>query len=480
MRRAERKEVIQLMKDSIKKRRKQKTLEEGLPFDVGVELRSKVRALSSLTVSPPRGNDGKLTTSNLLELILHNNNLNLAYKHVVKNKGSHGIDGMKVNDLFPHLKENGENIKKALLEESYRPNPVKRVEIPKPDGGIRSLGVPTVLDRTIQQAIAQILTPIFEEEFSNHSYGFRPGRSCHDAIKQAKQFLSQEYEYVVDIDLEKFFDRVNHDILMSIIARKIRDKRVLKLIRKYLESGIMIEGLISPSEEGTPQGGPLSPLLSNIMLNELDKELEKRGHKFCRYADDCNIYVRSLRAGQRVMKSITNFIEKRLKLKVNQNKSAVDCPTKRKFLGFSFSLNKVKGITIHKKSLEKLKDKIRKITSRSFSISLESRIKKLNQITMGWINYFAIANIKAIVRKLDEWIRRRLRMCIWKQWKKVKTRHKKLVKLKVSNSKAWNLAKSRKGFWRISRSPILSYALTNKYLKKLGLKSLFEQFQLVH
>jgi RNA-directed DNA polymerase len=277
-----------------------------------------------------------MNTSKLLEKVLERENLNLAYKRVKKNGGSHGVDGMKVDELLPYLKSHGENLKQTLLEGKYRPQPVRRVEIPKPDGGIRLLGIPTAVDRMIQQALAQVLSPIFEKEFSKYSYGFRPGRSAHDAIRQAEQYINEGYNVVVDMDLEKFFDRVNHDKLMYLLSKRISDKRILKLIRAYLESGVMLGGLVSPSREGTPQGGPLSPLLSNVMLHELDKELERRDHRFCRYADDCNIYVKSMKSGKRVMDSVSQFIEKRLKLKVNREKSAVDYPTNRKFLGFSF------------------------------------------------------------------------------------------------------------------------------------------------
>ena len=469
------------MKDSNEMRGRQTTSYEGYPDEVGVELRGSSGAQSILTASTKGGNNGRLNASGLLERILHRENLNRAYKRVVKNGGSHGIDGMKVDELLPFLKENGESIRKAILEGTYRPSPVRRVEIPKPDGGIRLLGIPTVLDRMIQQAVAQELSPIFEEEFSEYSYGFRPGRSCHDAVIQARQYLNDGNKYVVDIDLEKFFDRVNHDKLMAIIARKIEDKRVLRLIRRFLESGVMIGGLVSPTEEGTPQGGPLSPLLSNIMLNELDKELERRGHKFCRYADDCNIYVRSRKAGNRVMESITEFIEKQLKLKVNRNKSAVDSPTRRKFLGFSFYQRKDgKGIRVHKKSMKRFKEGIRILTSRSWSISMKSRIEKLNQKIIGWVDYFCLADMKRFCQETDEWMRRRLRMCIWKQWKKIRTRHKNLVKLGIEECKAWEFANTRKGYWRISNSPILSSTLTNKFFQNLGLKTLVERYQLVH
>ena len=415
----------------------------------------------------------------LLEEILDSENLNLAYKRVKANKGSHGVDGMKVDELLPYLIKHGKEIKQSILEGKYTPQPVRRVEIPKPDGGVRLLGIPTVLDRMIQQAIAQVLNRIFDPSFSKSSYGFRPGKGAHQAIMAAREHIKQGNNWVVDIDLEKFFDKVNHDKLMSLVARKVRDKRVLKLIRKYLESGIMLNGVKVKNEEGTPQGGPLSPLLANIMLDELDKELERRGHKFCRYADDCNIYVKSKKAGQRVMESITRYIEQELKLKVNKNKSAVDRPSKRKFLGFSFYIKggEVRNF-IHKKPIERFKDKVRAITSRSNGRSMEWRKEKLNQLITGWVNYFKIADMKNTARELDGWIRRRLRMCYWKQWKKVKTKHDNLVRLGINDVKAWEYANTRKGYWRISNSQILATSITNEYLEKEGFLSLTKRLSM--
>lgn len=415
----------------------------------------------------------------LLEEILDSENMNLAYKRVKANKGSHGVDGMKVDELLPYLIKHGKGIKQSILEGKYTPQPVRRVEIPKPDGGVRLLGIPTVLDRMIQQAIAQVLNRIFDPSFSKSSYGFRPGKGAHQAIMAAREHIKQGNNWVVDIDLEKFFDRVNHDKLMSLVARKVRDKRVLKLIRKYLESGIMLNGVKVKNEEGTPQGGPLSPLLANIMLDELDKELERRGHKFCRYADDCNIYVKSKKAGQRVMESITRYIEQELKLKVNKNKSAVDRPSKRKFLGFSFYIKggEVRNF-IHKKPIERFKDKVRAITSRSNGRSMEWRKEKLNQLITGWVNYFKIADMKNTARELDGWIRRRLRMCYWKQWKKIKTKHDNLVRLGINDVKAWEYANTRKGYWRISNSQILATSITNEYLEMEGFLSLTKRLSM--
>lgn len=415
----------------------------------------------------------------LLEEILDSENMNLAYKRVKANKGSHGVDGMKVDELLPYLIKHGKEIKQSILEGKYTPQPVRRVEIPKPDGGVRLLGIPTVLDRMIQQAIAQVLNRIFDPSFSKSSYGFRPGKGAHQAIMAAREHIKQGNNWVVDIDLEKFFDRVNHDKLMSLVARKVRDKRVLKLTRKYLESGIMLNGVKVRNEEGTPQGGPLSPLLANIMLDELDKELERRGHKFCRYADDCNIYVKSKKAGQRVMESITRYIEQELKLKVNKNKSAVDRPSKRKFLGFSFYIKggEVRNF-IHKKPIERFKDKVRAITSRSNGRSMEWRKERLNQLITGWVNYFKIADMKNTARELDGWIRRRLRMCYWKQWKKIKTKHDNLVRLGINDVKAWEYANTRKGYWRISNSQILATSITNEYLEMEGFLSLTKRLSM--
>lgn len=444
--------------------------------EVGVEPRGNAGERSYSKTETKRG-DELNEDDKLLEQILSKANMNLAYRQVKKNAGSAGIDKMKTDELLKYLKTHGEALLNDLSAGKYCPQAVKRVEIPKPDGGKRGLGIPTVVDRLIQQAIAQILTPIFDEYFSSSSYGFRPNKNAHQAIIKATEYINEGYKVVVDIDLEKFFDRVNHDKLMHLVSKKVHDKRVLKLIRKFLESGIMEEGMFVKSTEGTPQGGPLSPLLSNIMLDELDKELESRGHLFCRYADDCNIYVRSERSAERVMSSISKFIEDDLKLKVNQSKSEVGSPKKRKFLGFSFYQKKKEvGVRIHPKSLERLKAKVKKLTSRSNAMSMELRITKLNQLTIGWVGYFRLADIKKHCQELDEWMRRRLRMCHWKDWKRISAKFKNLTKLGIEKGKAWEFANTRKGYWRISKSPILHRTLTNSYFEKLSLRTFSQTY----
>lgn len=471
------------MDKSKKLQRKQKTQYRDQVVEVEVELQGKSKVQSNFMVLPNREsvNDEIFDTSMLLEEVLERNNMLLALKRVISNKGSHGVDGMKIDELREHIKKHWDTIKAKILESKYNPSPVRRVEIPKVDGGVRLLGIPTVQDRLIQQAIAQILSRIYEPLFSNNSFGFRPRRGAKDAVTKSKQYINEGNRWVIDMDLEKFFDKVNHDILMGKLEKKIKDKRLLSLIRKYLKSGILINGVSVTSAEGTPQGGPLSPLLANIMLDELDKELEKRRHKFCRYADDNNVYVKSKRAGIRVMESMIKLIENKLKLKVNNDKSAVDFVSKRKFLGFSFYFAKGGAeIRIHEKSIKRFKDKIKFYTNRNIGISMESRLKKLNQIMRGWINYYGIANAVAKLKELDKWIRRRLRACIWKQWKKISTRHRNLVKLGINKYKAWEYANTRKGYWRISKSPILSKSLNNKYLESLGFVSLTQTYQMMH
>lgn len=413
----------------------------------------------------------------LMELILSRENLLSALKRVERNKGSHGVDGMTVQNLREHILKHWNLMKMELLEGVYEPQPVRRVEIPKPDGGVRLLGIPTVTDRFIQQAIAQILSPMYDQTFSDHSYGFRPNRSAHDAVRKATGYIREGYRWVVDIDLEKFFDRVNHDKLMGTLAKRIEDKRLLKLIRKYLNSGIMINGILTRSSEGTPQGGPLSPLLSNIVLDELDKELERRGHKFVRYADDANIYVKTRKAGNRVMNSVSSFIEEQLNLKVNLNKSAIDRPWKRKFLGFSFTSNFEPKVRIDKESVKRLKNKIREITSRKKPYPMEYRIKRLNQYLMGWCGYFSLADTPSVFRNFDSWIRRRLRMCLWKEWKLPRTKVRKLAGLGAPQGKAYEWGNTRRSYWRISNSPILHTTLGNSYWNSQGLRSLLKRYE---
>jgi RNA-directed DNA polymerase len=412
-----------------------------------------------------------------MEKILDRMNIFLAYKKVKKNKGSSGVDGMTVDELLEYLKRNFKQLQKEIIEESYTPMPVRRVEIDKPDGGKRLLGIPTVIDRLIQQSIAQVLTPIYEEKFSETSYGFRPGRSQHQAIGKCKEYINDGYKWVVDIDISKFFDTVNHDKLMAILARDIDDKKVLRLIRRYLQSGVMINGVVADTDLGCPQGGPLSPLLSNIYLNELDKELDRRGLRFCRFADDCNTYVKSKRSAERVLQSITKFLEEELKLKINSNKSKVDRPWKLKYLSFSFYY--AKGgiqVRVHPKAIEKLKKNIKEVTGRSNGKSLEWRFLKLKQKLQGWVNYFRIANMKTLAKELDQWIRRRIRLCIWKQWKRVRTRFSELKKRGISKEKAWEFANTRKSYWRISNSPIMSVAYKDKDLENLGLISITKYY----
>ena len=398
-------------------------------------------------------------------------------KRVESNGGAPGIDGMMAKELRPYLKEHWLEIRAALESETYQPSPVRRVEISKPDGGTRQLGIPNVMDRLLQQAISQVLVPLFEPLFSEHSHGFRPGRSAHGAVRQAQTYVQEGYEWCVDIDLEKYFDRVNHDMLMARVARVVKDKRVLKLIRAYLESGVMINGVVMDVEEGVPQGGPLSPLLSNIMLDDLDKELEKRGHKFVRYADDCNIYVKTPRAGERVMESVKGFLEKKLKLKVNPKKSKVEKVGKVKILGFSFF--KRKGmvlIRIANRTKERFKEKLCNLTKRTRSGTLEQILEEINRYIIGWIGYYRLADTPSLFEELDSWIRRRLRQLIWKRWKRGPTRYRELVKLGVPKQRAQEGAGGRSP-WRISASPVINEALSNTYWHNSGLKSIKTRYQ---
>jgi RNA-directed DNA polymerase len=429
------------------------------------------------SVEPYPAREERKSSVEQWEQVWERENLFAALKRVERNGGAPGIDGMTVEELRPYLKEHWLEVRAALESGSYKPSPVRRVEIPKPDGGVRLLGIPTVMDRLLQQAIAQELTPIFERKFSPSSYGFRPGRRAHDAIKQAQGYVQEGYEWVVDIDIEKFFDRVNHDMLMARVVREVKDKRVLKLIRAYLNSGVMVNGVVMETEEGTPQGGPLSPLLSNIILDDLDKELEKRGHKFVRYADDCNIYVKTQRAGERVMESVKGFLEKKLKLKVNPKKSKVDRAKQIKFLGFSFYKHKGEVlIRVAKRSLEKLQDKLRRLTKRTRTSKLEEIIRAINTYVVGWIGYFRQATTPSVYEQLDSWIRRRLRQLIWKRWKRGTTRYRELVRLGVPKWRAQEGA-GGKSPWHMSATPVMNEALSNRYFKNLGLESIKGRYQ---
>jgi RNA-directed DNA polymerase len=411
----------------------------------------------------------------LIMRIISRENMNQAFQKVKRNKGAAGVDEKDIEATRLYLKEHGQEIIPLIQDGKYKPQAVRRVEIPKPNGGKRNLGIPTVTDRVIQQAIIQILTPIFEKQFSPYSFGFRPNKSAHQAIEQARLYIEDGNEYVVDMDLEKFFDKVQHDKLMSIVSKTITDKPTLKLIRRYLQAGVMENGVVSVNKEGTPQGGPLSPLLSNIILNELDKELEKRGHKFVRYADDCNIYVKSQKAGERVKSGITDFIEKKLKLKVNEEKSAVGKPEARVFLGTSFyQRNRKVRVYVPNKSKQRFEEKLRKLTNRNWGVAMEYRILKINQLIQGWGNYFKIADIKKYSLKIDAHVRRRLRACRWKEWKKTKTKYRNLKKLGVNSNSAWKCANSRKGYWRNSNSPALDFAMNKNYWLEQGLKQLIQ------
>jgi RNA-directed DNA polymerase len=414
-------------------------------------------------------------TESLMEQVVARENMLAALRRVERNKGAPGNDGMTVDELRGYLKTDWVQIKTALLSDTYKPQAVRRVEIPKPDGGVRLLGIPSVVDRLIQQALLHVLTPIFDPTFSDFSFGFRPGRSAHDAVRVAREYIEAGHDWVVDIDLAKFFDHVNHDKLMVRIWRRVKDKRVLHLIRRYLQAGVMLNGVVIATEEGTPQGGPLSPLLANIMLDDLDKLLEERGHRFCRYADDCNIYVRSQRAGERVMSSVRPFIEGRLGLKINEEKSKVDRPRNRKFLGFSFFRRNGVQIRVARKTIERFKARVREITARSNGWSMEQRIRALQVYFRGWMGYFRLARTPSVYRDLDGWTLRRLRLCQWKQWKHIRTRLRKLRALGLQEWHARELAFSRKAYWRIAAQP-LSSAMPRRYWIARGFAGLTEVF----
>jgi RNA-directed DNA polymerase len=407
-----------------------------------------------------------------MEAVVERENLKRALARVKRNKGAAGIDGMSVEDLSAYLKEHWPTIRDQLLAGIYKPQPVRRVEIPKASGGMRPLGIPTVLDRFIQQAVMQVLQADWDGTFSETSFGFRPGRSAHQAVERAQAFIASGHGFVVDIDLEKFFDRVNHDILMGLVAKRVADKRILKLIRAFLNAGVMEGGLVSPTQEGTPQGGPLSPLLSNLMLDVLDKELEKRGHHFVRYADDCNIYVRSQRAGERVMAGIERFLAKRLKLKINKAKSAVAKPSVRKFLGFSFTGGKKPRRRIAPQAIARFKARVRELTRRTRGASLPQIVKELSVYLVGWRGYFGFCQTPSVLRALDEWLRRRLRAIAWKQWKTGRARFAELRRRGVGRELAGHTAGCPHGPWRLAHSPALHIAMPTIFFRSLGLRSL--------
>ncbi|MGB6397445.1 MAG: group II intron reverse transcriptase/maturase [Bradyrhizobium sp.] len=410
-----------------------------------------------------------------MEAVLDRENLKKALAQVKRNKGAAGVDGMTVGELPAYLKEHWLTIRAQLLDGAYKPQPVRRVEIPKASGGLRPLGIPTVLDRFIQQAVMQVLQADWDRTFSETSFGFRPGRSAHQAVERAQAYIASGHAVIVDIDLEKFFDRVNHDILMGLVAKRVADKRILKLIRGFLTAGVMEGGLVGPTEEGTPQGGPLSPLLSNLMLDVLDKELEKRGHRFVRYADDCNIHVRSQKAGERVMAGIERFLEKRLKLKVNKAKSAVAKPSARKFLGFSFIGRTEPRRRIAPQAIARFKARVRQLTQRSGGRSLEQIVKELSVYLIGWRGYFGFCQTPSVLRALDAWIRRRLRAIAWKQWKRGPARFAELQRRGVGRDLAATTAGSPHGPWRLANSPALTIALPNRFFGSLGLASIAAQ-----
>jgi RNA-directed DNA polymerase len=440
--------------------------------------------MSSHNIKKPNGGvtmrrvmDQPDPNENLLERVLSRDNVQKAWKRVKANKGVPGIDNMSIDDFLEFARAQWDNIRDSLMAGTYQPSPVKRVEIPKPTGGKRPLGIPTVLDRLIQQAMYQVMMPIFDPDFSEFSYGFRPGRSAHDAVRKAREYLREGCRIAVDMDLSKFFDTVNHDVLMHRVARKIRDKRILRLIGKYLRAGVVIKGRLQKSREGVPQGGPLSPLLANILLDDLDKELGERGHKFVRYADDFVILVRTQRAGLRVKESVTRFLERKLKLKVNQDKSRVSSTDNTNFLGFTFKGTKIRWSD---KAFLEFKRRVKRLTGRSWFVSMEYRYKKLSQYIRGWMNYFGISEYYRPIPEIDQWLRRRMRMCYWKQWRRPRTKIRNLRKLGTSLKAALDVGLSRKGPWRLARTLATQTGMTNKWLKEQGLVSVKERWVNIH
>ena len=443
----------------------------------GSRRKRREEGLGASSVTATRENSGAEAVEQLLEAVVERKNMWLALKQVERNSGAAGVDNMTVEQLRSYLRGHWLRIKEELLAGSYQPQPVLKVEIPKPGGkGMRMLGIPTVVDRLLQQALHQVISPIFEPHFSESSYGFRPQRSAHQAVLKARQYVREGRRWVVDLDLEKFFDRVNHDILMSRLARRIKDKRVLRLIRRYLQAGMMSNGLTTARREGTPQGGPLSPLLSNVLLDELDKELERRGHKFCRYADDCNVYVRSRSAGARVLRSLTTFLERRLRLKVNAEKSAVARPWERKFLGYSFTWQHESRLKVAPSSVQRLKEKLREIFCRGRGRNLNRLIEEeLTPLLRGWMNYFRLAEVKGIFEELDSWIRRKLRGLIWRQWKRPFTRARGLMQRGLAKVQALKSAMNGRGPWWNAGAAHMHVAFPKSYFDRCGLLSLLEQ-----
>jgi len=427
--------------------------------------------------------DGESTVQNgvlFVDLVLARGNLNLAFKRVRRNKGAAGIDGMTVDQLSEYIYKHREELLESLRNETYCPKPVKRVEIPKPDGSTRKLGVPTVIDRMIQQAVVQVLSPIYEQVFSDNSYGFRPERSAHDAIKKVTSLYNQGYHYVVDLDLKAYFDTVNHDLLMNFVQQQINDPWLLHLIRKFLTSGVMNGRLFQKTTKGTPQGGNLSPLLANIYLNELDKLLTSRGHQFIRYADDCNIYVKSKRAGERVLRNITKFLENKLKVTVNQKKTTVGSPSRLKFLGFTLGVDRNGAYPRpHGMAKQRVKQSLKVMTGRSRSISWQQLMKEIRQKMRGWLRYYGIGKLKKFIQRLDQWLRSRIRQLIWKRWKKLKTRYRQLMKMGMTPEQAKTNANTRKGYWRTAHSKTMCYTYTNEKLERLGLMNLSKTLQLI-